>query len=66
MTTKERTRGRPKTRPETTHQLWIELDDETATALERFLDAQLVRPPKTAVGVKAMRSFLREQGFIKG
>lgn len=43
--------------------VFITLDDATAAALEEFIAAQPVEPDRAAVGLKALRRFLTDQGF---
>lgn len=43
--------------------LFIRLDGDTEAALVAFIAAQDVEPDRSAVGLKALRGFLRERGF---
>jgi hypothetical protein len=43
--------------------VFITLDDATETALQHFIDAQPVKPERSAVGFTALVDFLKRQGF---
>ena len=44
--------------------VFISLDSETGAALAAFISDQPVEPDRAAVGLKALRLFLKEQGYL--
>jgi hypothetical protein len=52
----------PKPRPG--YPLFARIDESLGSDLERFLDAQRLRPTMTAVIETALKDFLRAEGFL--
>jgi len=45
--------------------VFVTLDDATEEALQRFIEAQRIRPDRSAVGQAAIVEFLEKEGFLK-